>query len=343
MQESRITPSGPVINPDWVPDLQTALHEIDVSEGFDGDFVNPAVIERLARKQNRIKIPFPERLTGLDCKQILSQLEYPADTEAWARPRPGQECGQLYRYEFYSNGPAELQQILDTWAANPVSDRAPNLRIDGDNYFHQDVVSRLAVHYAVFYEAFTNRTAIDAWLSEWLQTYTSHRPPNKSRCPFNEPSRYATHRDSYSVDGCGSNHWRNAVAKIALGIRIGDQALYRSGVRNLEINLAMFDESGIFVPYAARGADSPGYAIDIPEYLSAIALFYSAINVDLWGQLGPKGRPIGNLLESTLAWLRDPELAGQYWKGTLTCNDGRCDTLRSMSQIGSLEDWQVLG
>ena len=341
--QSNLKPSEPTPGADWDTKLRSSLHDIDVSAGFTGDFINPAVIQRLANATFHTSVPFPERREGLDCYAVLENLAYPADRKSGDRVEAGHECEQWLRYNYFINGPAELQKVFDAWASRPITAHAPDVNKDSDAYFHQTVISRLATHYTLFYDTFTNNEALDAWLSQWFRTYTRHRPSNAPKCPFDNPSRYASNPDKYVVDACGSNHWRNAVAKVGLGIRSGDQELYIEGVRSLELNLAMFDEDGIFVPYAARGADSPGYAIDILEYLSMLGILYGALGIDFWSLETADGRSMTYYLDSTVAWLEDPSLAKHYILGTLTCNDGACQRFDSFDDLGTLDDWRVIG
>ena len=114
-------------------------------------------------------------------------------------------------------------------------------------------------------------------------------------------------------------------------------------MRSIEINVAIFDVDGIFVPYAVRGADSPGYAIDNIEYLSALGILYGAIGIDFWSLETADGRSMTNYLDSTVAWLEDPSLAKHYILGTLTCNDGACQRFASLDDVGTLDEWRVIG
>ena len=102
----------------------------------------------------------------------------------------------------------------------------------------------------------------------------------KKTCPFNKPAFYTP--DTFSVDACGSNHWRLAVANFALGLRLGKRQLLVSGIKHLEINLSMYDMNEIFTPYAMRGWDSPGYAIDNNEYINSIAVMLSEVGINLY-------------------------------------------------------------
>ena len=210
--QSNLKPREPTPGADWDTKLRSSLHDIDVTSGLSWDIINPAVIQLKANATSYTSVPFPERREGLDCNAVLENLAYPPEKKGWERVLVGHECEQWLRYNYFVNGPAELQQVFNAWTSRPITAHAPDVNKDSDAYFHQTVISRLASHYALFYDTFTNNEAINAWLSQWFQTYTRHRPSNAPKCPFEKPRRYATNPDRYVVDACGSNHWRIAVA-----------------------------------------------------------------------------------------------------------------------------------
>ena len=77
----------------------------------------------------------------------------------------------------------------------------------------------------------------------------------------------------------------------------------------------MYDEDGIFVPYASKGWDA---VIDNDEYISALALLFNDIDFDLYQLKVKNGQTVGD--PSTIGhtnWLETPSIAEKYIFGEL--------------------------
>jgi len=145
-----------------------------------------------------------------------------------------------------------------------------------------------------------------------------------------------------NASGCGSKKWRGSIARIALGLRLKDQSLYLSGVRQLEALLGMFDKNGIYVHYATRGWDSLGYSIDVPNYLSDIALLLESVGFDFYEMHTTSGKTVGELIEITNAWLKKPQLAKDYYVGTKNERPGEQPKFfENVDDYGGYEQWRA--
>ena len=74
----------------------------------------------------------------------------------------------------------------------------------------------------------------------------------------------------------------------------------------------MYDMNEIFTPYAMRGWDSPGYAIDNNEYINSIAVMLSEVGINLYDFEIHDGRKIRQLIRGHNEWLTNPTLAENY-------------------------------
>jgi len=336
-------------NKDWAPEIRTKLHDI-TSPKANFSYINQDLISALTRFQlEKSSVPnlgfhpvgdppnvkWVKKPMDMDCKLVLKNME-PPDMSRWDAPLYAQNCNYYYRQRLFSGGINDLQEIFNYWSSQPMGtyDLQPN---GDDEYFKSTLMASLITTYALFYEKFSNNDKIDRLFFDWL--INNQTLIGKKVCPFIAPETFTP--EIYIVDSCGSNHWRLAVANYALGLRIGKKQLLITGAKHLEINLSMYDENGIFTPYATRGWDSPGYAIDNNEYITSIALMLSEININLYDIKIHDGRKIRTLIKGHNAWLTDPFLAKKYIIGSKTCNGGICTKSKSLEDFGTLEQWKI--
>jgi len=334
-------------NRDWSPEIRSDLHDIDVSTA-PFDYISDNLIAGLVPFQRFSEpdlgthpvgeppdVEWVRRPMDVDCLTVLRDMS-PPDMSRWDAPLYAQNCNYHYRQKIFGGGIDAFQEILDHWAAQPLGiyDLEPN---GDDSYFKATLMASIGTTYALFYDLFDNHAAIDSFITDWM--LNNQTVVGEGTCPFSAPESFKP--DRYIVDSCGSNHWRLSVANVALGLRLGDRQLFIAGVKHLEINLSMYDVDGIFTPYATRGWDSPGYAVDNNEYITSIALMLAEVDVNLYDLKIHDGRDIASLIEGHNAWLNDPSLAERYFIGSDTCNDGSCTRLDSMAALGPLDQWKV--
>jgi len=336
-------------NKDWSPLIRTKLHEL---KHFKASFsyINENLISALIPYQlnegtlpnlgfhpigNPPNVKFVKKPMDMDCKLVLKNMS-PPDMSRWDAPLYAQNCNYHFRQNLFSGGAEVLQEIFNYWANQPVGsfDLQPN---GDDQYFKSALMSSLATTYALFYNKFSNNQKIDLFFSDWL--LNNQTLIGKKTCPFDDPAAFTS--TIFNRDACGSNHWRLAVANFALGLRLADKQLIISGVKHLEINLSMYDMDGIFTPYATRGWDSPGYAIDNNEYITSIALMLSEVGINLYDLTIHDGRKVRELIKKHNAWLTNPALAENYIVSSQTCNGDKCTQFKSLEDFGSLKKWKI--
>ena len=348
-------------NPNWHPSIKTELHDIDIT-GASFQFVDEVLEHALAAfKLDEVptlglnvvgeavdpNMEIPE----VDCKKYLKNMasDFP---ERHDDPGQLQRCNYFYRTIFFDGGREVLQEILDHWAEQghevyninykPGDSSSSVNENANDIYGRQVTVAQISTTYALFYNHFNNHEAINEFLINWSLENQSNTKNGIPNCPFDNPPSFARNylKNRYKRDGCGSNVWRGSVAKIALGLRLKNSDLFIAGLKQFEINMSMYDENGIFVPYANRGWDSPGYAVDNDEYINAIAIMLEDLGVDLY-QVRIKGQTtVAELMRGHRGWLKDPKKAQHYMLGTLTSNGGVSVLFNSFKQAGSLEKWK---
>ena len=336
-------------NKDWSPLIRTKLHDIkNLKASFT--YINENLVNALIPYQldadtlpnlgfhpigDPPNVKWVKKPMDMDCTLVLKNMS-PPDMSRWDAPLYAQNCNYYYRQNLFSGGAEVLQEIFDYWAEQPdgTFDLQPN---GNDQYFKSTLMSSLATTYALFYDKFSNNQKIDVFLSDWM--LNNQTLIGRKTCPFDAPETFTS--SIFIVDSCGSNHWRLAVANFALGLRLANKQLIISGVKHLEIKLSMYDMDGIFTPYATRGWDSPGYAIDNNEYISSIALMLSEVGIDLYEMKIHDGRKVRELVKNHNAWLTNPALAEHYIVSSPTCNGGTCTEFKSLKDFGPLKQWKI--
>ena len=335
-------------NQDWSPEIRSELHDFPaISAPFS--YINSDLISALTQFQSDglpdlgmhpvgdpPNVRWVRRPMDADCSDVLKNMQ-PPDMARWDAPLYAQNCNYHYRRQLFSTGVEELQSIFDFWAGQPQGtfDLQPN---GDDEYFKSSLMAQLGTTYALFYESFTNNQAIDRFFTDWM--LNNQTLVGLDTCPFTTPSTFS--HDRYKVDACGSNHWRLSVANYALGLRLGSHDLLITGAKHLEINLSMYDPDGVFTPYATRGWDAPGYAIDNNEYITSIALMLSEVGINLYDIKIYDGRTVRDLIDGHNAWLTDPSgVIEKYVLGTRTCNSGSCTVVNSIEDLGSIDQWRI--
>lgn len=334
-------------NRDWLPQIRSELHDLDIKSA-PFSYINEELIAALVGEQQFSEpnlgnhpigeppnVEWVQRPMDADCATVLRDMS-PPDMSRWDAPLYAQNCNYNYRLKMFDGGIDALQAIMDHWASEPLGafDLEPN---GDDSYFKSTLMASVGTSYALFYDQFKDHESIDRFITDWM--LNNQTLIGKETCPFSNPESFTPSR--YNGDSCGSNHWRLAVANIALGLRLENRQLFIAGVKHLEINLSMYDADGIFTPYATRGWDSPGYAIDNNEYISSIALMLSEVGVNLYDLKIHDGRDIGSLIDGHNAWLTDPSLAEKYIITSPTCNGGTCTQIGSMEDLGPLDQWKI--
>ena len=327
---------------DWNELLKTELHNVDILQGK----FEPISWEKYVQATN--VAPFDDGYTlamikGADCVSMNYEFRYEPQLET---PEPYAWCNYSLRTSLPKVGPSALQSIFDHWPKHEPEKYAPNYISSTNSYILQQHYAQLTTTYALFYDQFSNHAAIDKWLIEWGTKYENTRTKkSNNNCPYHDP--FLMKRDKIrggefsSALACGSQKWRGSIARIALGLRTKNKDIYISGVRQLETLLGMFDQNGIFVHYATRGWDSLGYTVDVPNYLADLGLLFEGIEFDFYAMKTNSGFTVGELIDKTNDFLKNPQNYTEYFEGTRNERPGEQPKyFGSIEDYGGVEQWR---
>jgi len=300
----------------WDELIKTELHNLDISKA------NLNVIEWEQYVQATNLGMFVDNyamsmIKNIDCTSMNYEFSYSPQVET---PEPYAWCNYALRTSLPKIGSGVLQSILNYWANQEIEAYAPTYLNSTNSYILQQHFAQLTTTYAIFYNQFSNHEKINQWLINWATKYERVRDKTAPICPFHDPFIIKSHKikgKKYSnTTSCGSIKWRGSIARIALGLRTGNRDVYLSGVRQLEALLGIFDHKGIYVHYATRGWDSLGYMIDVPNYLADIAILFESIGYDFYQMPTNSGLTVGQLINQTNDFLKNPKKYEQYYLGT---------------------------
>lgn len=313
----------------WNEQIKTEMHRLDVST-VNFEFMPFEYYAKDASAHPPSETPTWAQIQAsrYDCDFALKNMRVrDEDVVAGTLTKAGKGsaggtgwCNTVLREKFPYEGASDIQNVLNLWTSKPVDYFAPQLS-NGDDINGKNIIyAQLTATYALFYDRFTDQQKIDKWLIDWGLRFERTKGINASQCPFHNPILMNNDRrrgGKFSdASACGSEKWRSAFAKIALGLRIKNQEIYLSGVRHLEANLAMIDENGIYVHYASRGWQSPGYLVDVPLYLNDLGILFHAVGLDFYSIQTPSGLTIAEIIDASIQALDKMYPLQKYIEGT---------------------------
>ena len=163
-----------------------------------------------------------------------------------------------------------------------------------------------AAYYAVFYDHFnytlSERATVD-------RMFVSNLLSVKPKDLLQSGAQQCDHRSLPSAargltsgkmesNSCGSILWSQMQGQLTLGLRLGNEDLFKKGIENVKWNLQFIDKDGIFIPYAAG---KNGHAIDymdtVPHYLGVLTELFATVGYDFLQHRIPSGITIKEALD----------------------------------------------
>jgi hypothetical protein len=143
-----------------------------------------------------------------------------------------------------------------------------------------------------------------------------------------------------SVDTCASPLLKSTTGAIALGLQLGDQVLFNAGIKNLKLLLRVFDEEGIFIPYAAsRGSAALGYSSEIPLHLGALTELLDTVGYDFLEHKTPNGMLVKDLVAAQINVLNDPDMLLKYTAKNGAYGGTGGPTVADFNKLTLMEKW----
>jgi hypothetical protein len=213
--------------------------------------------------------------------------------------------------------PKDIEKLLLIWSKTdafvfqtPSQEKKLSLKYN--------VISALTVmasYYAVYYDEFEyspeDRKLVDDYFSKkLLEVKTKDRMrTGAKRC---NPRTQASFGNKIDADGCGSLVWKTAVGQLFLGLRLNNAEVFKKGIENTQWQLNFFNEDGIFLPWASKGASAMQYTGDLTAFLGLLTEVYDTIDYDFMEHKIPNGLTIKQVMDKQEAIHYDHMLLYKY-------------------------------
>ena len=277
-----------IFEEDYFKDPITKLKVPDI---FPFEYQNEIVLfhrnqNQLSDDQNMIK---DKRNNALACRDAL--MEWKSNDQRNMRERKNDLCGQTMAWYFYQfNDIQPFADVLLDWAS---SDRVTIIPMhddfNEDRYNARAYWSTFSSFYAYHYERFKfdvkERNLVDNYLLNKMININMDEVGQTKRRSWCDPSRpdligNKNIKKPADNNTCGSNRWKATIGQLMLGLRLKNQDLFDRGIYNTRFMLELFDEDGIFVTWAVRGALTWDYSHETPKMLSLLVEIYNSVDFD---------------------------------------------------------------
>ena len=199
-------------------------------------------------------------------------------------------CIETVALEFYRSGSmAHFEPTLVNMAqTDPLSYVTKRDDFSPERYNARSVMTVYGAFYAYYYDTFAfdapTRQLVDAYFERKLTHLNMDAVGELAKqrfCDPRKPGRIGIKQDGRAdINTCESNRWKATIAQLLLGMRLKNETLFQRGVYNTKFMLLLFDEEGIFIPWATRGALAIHYSNEVPRFLSKLTEIYHAIGYD---------------------------------------------------------------
>ena len=199
-------------------------------------------------------------------------------------------CIHVVALEFYRSGSmAHFEPTLVNIAkTDPLTYVTRANDFSPDRYNARAAMTVYGAFYAYYYDFFDfdseTRQLVDNYFERKL-TYLNMDAVgeyNRQRfCDPRKPKRIGLKTDGRAdINTCESNRWKATIAQLLLGMRLKNETLFQRGIYNTKFMLLFFDDEGIFIPWAVRGALALHYSNEVPRFLSKLTEIYHALGYD---------------------------------------------------------------
>ena len=209
-----------------------------------------------------------------------------------ADPSPDQlaSCIATVALEFYRSGSMTHFEptLVNIAKTDPLTYVTKANDFSSDRYNARAVMTVYGAFYAYYYDFFSfdaeTRQLVDDYFEKKL-TYLNMDAVGEYKeqrfCDPRKPKRIGVKSDGRAdIDTCESNRWKATIAQLLLGMRLKNETLFQRGIYNTKFMLLFFDDEGIFIPWATRGALAMHYSNEVPRFLSKLTEIYHALGYD---------------------------------------------------------------
>ena len=196
--------------------------------------------------------------------------------------------------------------------------------VNDTQYSKYMVLAHTAEYYSIFkdlmsYSSEETKTVeayFDMVFSGSMFHGVSHRTPNNqsTACDVKNPARIAT-VEWMGRGGCGSYSFNLVTSELHYALATGNDALWTKAKMDLTYLLGTFDNEGIQVWQASRGAMAWGYHSDVTSSLGLLSEIFATVGYDFLQHTMPRsGITVKQVLDMHWKIVDDHTLMGKYSK-----------------------------
>lgn len=281
------------------------------------------------------------------CVQLLSKWK--KNNDAHRRKREGDFCIQKLGWWYYkSRDTVPIRDVILSWATK----QKPTFDVYQDDFNpdHYDAIALLTVFssfYAVKYDEFefsqSERIIVDDFVLNEMLTIPINlvgEPKNKIFCnPFKHSLIGKKEKPQVNLNTCGSNRWKTTIAQLLVALRLGNQDLFKQGVYNTRFKLALFDNQGIYVPWATRGALAWDYSHDVTTMLSLLTEIYQAVGYDFLDHQLETGLFVHELFKKQFEIVDNVSILEKYAVRQYAVKGTNYNAWKKLSNDEKVRDW----
>jgi len=303
--------------------FQDPITKLKVPDIFPFEYQNEIVQfhrnqNQRSDNQNSIK---KRRNDAYACRDAL--MEWKSNDQKNMLERKNDSCGQIMAWYFYQfNDIQPFADVLLDWA---LSDRVTIVPMhddfNEDRYNARAYWSTFSSFYAYHYERFKfnvkERNIVDNYLlNKMININMDEVGESKKRkwCDPSRPELIGNKNIKKPADNntCGSNRWKATIGQLMLGLRLKNQDLFDRGIYNTRFMLELFDEEGIFVTWAVRGALSWDYSNSTPKMLSLLVEIYNSLDFDFMKYQTRNGLTVKEMFDKYFEIIDDVSILEKY-------------------------------
>lgn len=297
------------------------------STGFDGDY-GAAIKERCATVMTQWRKAMKFELGVIKEIDMSNSLLGEEKTDMYRQVTFGRCLGEMSADSMRKGKiPEHLSTALIHWANNDEISVPRNIKKNHQQHYYYQSTAAIAVmsaHYAIYYDEYPfnaeERKAVNRYLTKKLKTLNPKYMVDDGRkeCNPNNLSRTVRGISKYSIDpnACGSSMWKALVGQIVLGLRLGDEELFKLGIKHTKMQLSYFDKDGIFTTWANKGPNAFHYTAHVPQYLGVLTEIFHTLGYDFLAHKTPSGLLIKDIMGKQIDIYEDPQLLWKYVKLT---------------------------
>jgi len=286
--------------------------------------------------------------TKSDCVFFLSNWKKNSDEHR--QKRGGDGCIQKLGWWYYNTGgdTTPIRDVILSWTMN----QKPTFDIYQDDFNpdHYDAIALISIFssfYAVYYDEFeltkNERAAVDEFvLREMLDIPidTIGEPKNQIFCnPYKHELIGERGSPRPDINTCGSNRWKVTISQLLVSLRFSNQELFAKGIYNTRFKLALFDEEGIYVTWATRGALAWDYSHDVITMLSILTEIYNSIGYDFLEHKLDNGLFVHELFKKQFKIVDDVSILEKYASRQYAVKGTDYEAWKKLSNPEKVKKW----